>query len=183
MYALMVVDMQNDFVKRLTPETVHALAERINRLFKFFSSRGLPIYIVLTEHKPDGSDALQKARDEGDIPAIRGTPGAQLVSALAVPSMVHFLSKTKYSAFFQTEADQLFSNFSGTLVIAGVNTHACIRASAVDACQRDFAVVIPTDCVASYDEQYHNESLRYLSSRIGRIMSSDELMREIGAEH
>ena len=137
MYALMIVDMQNDFVKKLPPELVHALAERTNRLIEVFSALALPIYVVITEHKPDGSDALQKARDERDIPAVKGSAGAQLVEGLTIPSSASFLSKTKYSAFFGTDADQLLQDFSGTLVIAGVNTHACVRASAVDACQRD----------------------------------------------
>jgi len=181
MYALMIVDMQNDFVKKLSPELVHALAERTNRLIEVFSARAFPIYVVITEHKPDGSDALQKARDERDIPAIKGSAGAQLVEGLTIPSSARFLSKTKYSAFFGTDADQLLQNFFGTLVIAGVNTHACVRASAVDACQRDLAVVIPADCVASYDDQYHQESLRYLGARVGRVLSSDALIREIEA--
>jgi nicotinamidase-related amidase len=41
------------------------------------------------------------------------------------------------------------------LIAAGINTHACICATAIDAYQRDFPVIVASDCIDSYDRQHH----------------------------
>lgn len=179
MYALLVVDMQNDFVKRLPRDSVKGIADRINELFTFFSKRNLPIFFVITEHAADGSDALRKAREENCIPAVKNTPGAEVCELLTVPNTATIVKKNKYSAFFETQLADLLNGFSGTLVIAGVNTHACVRATAVDASQRNLAVIIALDGVGSYDAEYHRDSLRYLASRIGEVLPSAEIVRVI----
>ena len=50
----------------------------------------------------------------------------------------HRLSKKRYSAFFKTGLDQTLDLLKPVvLVLAGVNTHACVRMTAIDAYQRD----------------------------------------------
>jgi len=183
MYALIVIDMQNDFVARIPIAAANILAANINALFYCFRARKLPIYVVVTEHEPDGGNALRKAREEKIIPAVRDTPGARLFDKLTVPAEAARVVKAKYSAFFDTALSGLMGDFSGFAVIAGVNTHACIRATAVDASQRDMGVIIPSDAVASYDEAYHRDSLRYLGARIGRVAPTAEIIRSVCEEH
>jgi isochorismate hydrolase len=168
--------MQNDFVSRLRRDILLDVAVNINTLSCLFERNRLPIYMVVTEHKPDGSDALLRAREENDIPARSGTEGARVVDPLYVPSSASVIRKTKYSAFFGTPLSDLLGAFKGTVVIVGVNTHACVRATAIDACQRDIPVIIPADAVASYDQVYHDESLRYLGSRIGTVVETAHLV-------
>lgn len=178
---LLIVDMQNDFVQRLEQRTVYAVTANINALARCFERNGLPIYMIVTEHAPDGSDALLRAREENFIPAKRGTPGALPVSGLELPKGAHVIKKTKYSGFFGTSLPERLADYSGTVVVTGVNTHACVRATAVDACQRDVQVIVPSDAVASYDAEYHRESLRYLGSRIGRVMTTMEAISVVEA--
>ncbi len=58
--------------------------------------------------------------------------------------------KKRYSAVFGTDLDARISEFRpDVLVIAGVNTHACVRMTAIDAYQRDYDVIVAAECVAS----------------------------------
>jgi isochorismate hydrolase len=84
--------------------------------------------------------------------------------------------KNRYSAFFGTQLAQLLESVRCShLIIAGVNTHACVRATAVDAFQLDYNVILATDSIASYDDEYHRESIRYLAQAIGRPMNNGEI--------
>jgi maleamate amidohydrolase len=110
---------------------------------------------------------------------IRGTAGAELGHGLEPRSGEHTLVKTRYSAFFRTGLDSLLSVLRPTaLILAGVNTHACIRTTAIDAYQRDLVVLIAGDCVGSWDLEHHDVSLRYLDGRIGRVMTAAEIAAE-----
>ncbi len=62
-----------------------------------------------------------------------------------------------------------------TLILAGINTHACIRAAAIDAYQRDWHVIVATDCVDSYDRTHHEISLQYMHGKIAAVMSNDDI--------
>lgn len=66
-----------------------------------------------------------------------------------------------------------------TIILAGVNTHACIRTTAIDAYQRDWKVILAADCVDSYDREHHQISLRYMQDKIARVMSNKEIREEL----
>jgi isochorismate hydrolase len=59
--------------------------------------------------------------------------------------------------------------------VAGVNTHACVRMTAIDAYQRDLDVIIPKEAVGSYDRIHGDMSLRYMDGKIASIVSIAEL--------
>ena len=84
--------------------------------------------------------------------------------------------KKRYSAFFATDLDTRLSNIRpDVLVIAGVNTHACVRMTAIDAYQRDYDVIV-RECVASSDPEHHDVTLRYLDGNITRVLPTAEIL-------
>jgi isochorismate hydrolase len=64
------------------------------------------------------------------------------------------------------------------LVLAGVNTHACIRTAAVDAFQRDYEVILADEGINSYDVGFHEDSKRYIEGRVGTFMSNAEILQK-----
>jgi isochorismate hydrolase len=89
--------------------------------------------------------------------------------------------KSRYSAFFRTSLDALLEALRpGALILAGVNTHACIRTTAIDAFQRDLAMVIARECVGSSDREHQDVSLRYLDGRIARVLTLGQIAAELG---
>jgi nicotinamidase-related amidase len=55
------------------------------------------------------------------------------------------------------------------VVVAGINTHACVRTTVIDAYRRDDAVVLATECIASYDKAHHAITKRDLEGAIARL--------------
>jgi len=65
--------------------------------------------------------------------------------------------------------------------MGGVNSHACVRTSAIDAFQLDYRVVLASDSISSYDDEYHRESMRYLEQSIGKVMTNDQIIEYLGS--
>jgi isochorismate hydrolase len=99
-----------------------------------------------------------------------------IVSGLAVSPLDTILVKKRYSAFFGTNLEETLDRLqSDVVILAGINTHACIRTTAIDAYQRDWRVVLASDCVDSYDREHHDISLRYMKDKIADVMSNQEI--------
>ncbi len=175
--ALLVVDLVNDYFRDgplLSQRS--ALVTSVNELTRLFRRLALPVIWIRQEFSDDLSDAFPEMRRKGFRVTIAGTEGAGLLSDLKRVQEDHELIKKRYSAFFQTQLDDLLSRLhANPLVLAGVNTHACIRATAIDASQRDLDVIIAKDCVRSYDEEHHRITLRYLDGKVARVMSNVEI--------
>lgn len=176
-FAALIIDMQEDFFvhERLVQRRA-ALVQRTNELAGICRENGVPLIWVKQEFSPDLSDAMPEARKKGIRTVIAGTPGATLLSQLDYRSLDHLIIKKRYSAFFGTTLDQLLMQSGVThLIIAGINTHACVRIAVIDAYQRDLEVILAQECIESYDAEHHEISWRYMHGKLGMGLSNDEI--------
>jgi nicotinamidase-related amidase len=174
--ALIVVDMLNDFLQAWPPESKQRLVQSTNSLVGMMRRHDLPVIWVRQEFQPDLRDAFPEMRKTGIRITIRGTPGCQIVAELNVGPSDTVVVKKRYSAFFGTTLDQVLADLKPDgLILAGINTHACIRATAIDAYQRDWEVIVAADCVDSFDREHHEISLRYLNGKIAAVMNNEEI--------
>jgi nicotinamidase-related amidase len=174
--ALIVVDMLNDFLAPWPQASKQRLIASTNSLIAMMRRHHRPIIWVRQEFQPDLSDAFPEMRAKNIRITIQGTPGCQVISDLAVDASDVVVVKKRYSAFFGTSLDQVLAGLDPDgLILAGINTHACIRVTAIDAYQRDWDVIVASDCVDSYDREHHDISLRYMNGKIAAVMSNDEI--------
>jgi len=61
------------------------------------------------------------------------------------------------------------------LVMSEINTHACIRTTAIDAFQLGYDVILPKECVDSYDEEHCTISLNYMDNRIATVINGSNI--------
>jgi nicotinamidase-related amidase len=152
------------------------LARAANDLARMARDISAPLIWVRQEFEPDLGDAFLSMQQTGRRVTIRGTQGCQLLAELDRRPHDYEVVKKRYSAFFGTGLAELLASLGCThTVICGVNTHACVRTTAIDAYQRDFQVLLPQEAISSYDEEYHRESMRYLARSIGTVLSTAEL--------
>lgn len=176
---LIVVDMLNDFFERSPVLAMNRsrLVSSTNLLVRAFRCAGLPVFWVRQEFAPDLNDAFLEMRANKVSITIAGTTGCELLPELERLPGDSVIVKKRYSAFFGTNLDARLSEIRpGVLVIAGVNTHACVRMTAIDAYQRDHEVIVAADCVASNDPEHHDVTLRYLDGKIGRVLSTTDIL-------
>jgi nicotinamidase-related amidase len=173
---LIVIDMLNDFLDRWEAAARQDLTESINELIDVMHGAKRPIIRVRQEFEPDLRDAFPEMRATGIRITIRGTSGCQIVPELVTDSSDVIIVKKRYSAFHGTNLDELLTRLQpDALILAGINTHACIRTAAIDAYQRDWPVVVALDCVDSYDKEHHEISLKYMAGRIASIMTNEQI--------
>ncbi len=173
----LIIDMQVDFFahKRLS-DGRGGLVVNVNALAAATREAETPLVWVKQEFSPDLSDASLEVKRSKISVVISGTSGAQILPELDVRSSDNIIIKKRYSAFFGTDLDDLLRSFHcDTLIVAGVNTHACIRTTVVDAYQRDYDVILARECIESHDGEHHEVSSRYMDGKLGRGMDNREI--------
>jgi len=181
---LIIIDMLNDFFRQHThlarqrPRLVGA----INMLADAFRYHNQPVLWVRQEFAPDLHDAFLEMRKHNLHVTIAGTDGCEILPELDHRSTDKTIVKKRYSAFFRTDLETTLANVRpDLLVMAGINTHACVRTTVIDAYQRDYEVVVATECIASYDEAHHDMTMRYLDGTIARLLPNREIIELLGS--
>jgi nicotinamidase-related amidase len=155
-YALVVVDMQNDFVLPGSPACVagaYDTVPAIKRLLEFFRSRKLPVFHVVREYRADGSD-IEMNRLDGFLRKQRylvpGTKGCEIVEPLKPEEGEYRLVKNRYSCFMNTELDFMLRRIGAThLVVCGTQYPNCIRATIFDAVCHGYPVINIIDATSA----------------------------------
>ncbi|MEX6505476.1 cysteine hydrolase family protein [Jiella sp. M17.18] len=174
---LLVIDLLNEYLDRWEPDAVDRLISAANRLVAAFHACDLPVIFVRQEFRPDLADAFLEMRDKAIHATIAGTRGAAFHPALDRRSAAMEIVKKRYSAFFGTDLDRRLERLGiEELTIAGINTHACIRMTAIDAYQRDYRVVLASEAIGSYDERHARVTLDYLDGKIARLARLDDIL-------
>jgi nicotinamidase-related amidase len=181
---LVVIDMLNDFFDRseLLASQRGRLVTATNQLARGVRATGSPVFWVRQEFAPDLSDAFPEMRRRKLSITIAGTPGCQILSELERAPEDVTIVKKRYSAFFGTDLEERLSQLRPELLlISGVNTHACVRTTVIDAYQRDYETIVAAECVASYDPEHHEVTARYLNDKVAPFMSSASILALLGA--
>ena len=88
------------------------------------------------------------------------------------------LRKKKYSAFFGTRLDSILkSKKIKTLIMTGVATNVCVDTTVRDGFMRNYYIVLPEDCVASYSKTLHKAALENMNTNFAYVTDSKELLR------
>lgn len=148
--ALVVVDMQNDFVKQggslLVPDA-EATVPAIMRLLEL--ARASRMHIVY------GQDTHQQGDPEWTIwpeHCREGTWGWEIVAELAPQVNDTVLRKLRYDAFYGTPLDHLLRRWGvDTVVVCGTLANMGVHYTAASAALRWYAVVIPRDAVSALE--------------------------------
>ncbi|TNC40520.1 isochorismatase family protein [Mumia zhuanghuii] len=128
----------------------------------------------------DGGVFLRK------LPALEGFAGggplAEIMEVVAPVDGEPVVVKQYASAFFGTSlASTLMSLGVDTLVVAGVSTSGCVRATAVDALQHGLVPVVVRDAVADRASGPHEANLYDLQAKYAQVVSEDEALTYLGS--
>ena len=172
--ALLVVDMENDFVAPGAPFETPAgrtMLPQLTRALAFCRAHGIAVIFTTHAHRRDGSDMGLYAHDPriaAGAALADGSHGVAIYPEVAPRADEIVISKHRYSAFYGTDLDIILRGRGATtVVIAGVTTENCCHATARDAFYRDYQVVVLADATGTFD---------YPDVGYGRL-SADEIQR------
>jgi nicotinamidase-related amidase len=192
--ALVVVDVQRDFGDPaclgsygLSGSALAALDLAVTRIgFLVDAARSLGVPVVWVELGSDPASPWKSSNwlRSGDYdapmspsePCLVGTPGADWYRMVPAPGELRVV-KRGYSGFLGTELDaRLRAAGYGWLTIAGLTSECCVHATAQDAMQLDWPVVIPRDATAAYEIAVHNAALAQLELNVALLSDADEVV-------
>ena len=179
--ALLVIDLLQEFFEEgLLAEHRQKLITSVNELVDVAHERDVPVIWVRQEYKADLSDAPLYNRKHNKPTTIEDTEGCQLLPELHHGESDHEIVKKRYSAFFNTDLENLLKRLKvETLIITGVNTMTCVRTTSIDAYQRDYEIILALDGVDAYDVEQHENSIKYLQYSVARGMHNDEIIEQM----
>ena len=174
--ALVVVDMQNDFVREggglLVPDA-EATIPAIRMLLELARANGVRVVYSQDTHR-DGDPEWRIWPEH----AREGSWGWEIVDELAPAPDDVVLRKPRYDAFHGTPLDHLLRLWGvDTLVMCGTVANICVHYTAASAALRWYEVVIPRDAISALDPFDLESSLRQTALVLdGRITTAAALI-------
>ncbi len=189
--ALVVVDMQNGFMRADVANAYCAMAEhvvpKVNQLAGALRQAGGSIYWIQntfdanceTEWSIMQEMATPMARAKRAAAMSEGTVGNQLWPALDVQPADEVVRKYRYSAFIQGSSDlpqRLRARGLDTVLITGTVTNVCCESSARDAMMLNFRTIMVSDGCAAVTDAEHAASLIAFYLQFGDVLTTDEVI-------
>ena len=196
--ALIIVDMQNDFVH---PEGVFAHVAReapgagidmpflmgtiphVKRLAEAFRTAGRPVVYIAIMVKPDYSDAqfpywrLGLHPDASHKGIVEGTWGAQIVDELQPRPGEHLVIKKGFGGFANTPLDTILRNMGvTTCVVAGVTTCVCVSTTVRGGVEHNYRMILVKDAVAEINRHTHEAELQTMARLFADVQTTDEVV-------
>ncbi len=183
--ALVVIDLQYGIVRRNpAPHTGPEVIARAASLARALRAAGGTVVWVRVTPSPDGEDALQPPSDAGGVtPIDRPADWAELVSELDRQPQDLVITKRQWGAFYGTELDlQLRRRGVQTIILCGISTNIGVESTARDAYERGYYQVFAEDATSARSAEEHAFVMATTFPRIGRVRSTEQVLRALGGD-
>jgi len=168
---VLVIDMTRGFFEKGYPlycgDRARRIIPNVQRLLEQELARGSKILFLNDHHDPDDLEFKMFPPH-----CIAGTPETEVIPELdEYPGEI--IPKKRFSAFYGTSLEErLLQLKPDKIIITGVCTDICVCHTAGGARDRDYEVEVPTDCVASFDEEAHRFALGHMEKVLGAKLTS-----------
>jgi len=171
--ALVVVDMCRGFIDPSSPlgfECEEVIKANI-KLVQKFRAQKLPVIFTTTIYRDISDASVFRSK----IPALNilepESDAVSFIDALAPLSNEMIIEKKFPSAFFDTNLAAYLQNLNiDSVIISGVTTSGCVRATALDAMQNNFLTTVAEDCVGDRDQDAHHANLFDLKKKYADVL-------------
>ena len=165
--AVLVIDMVRGFLEpghNLYCPDYRALIPNIQALLARETAAGSAILFVSDHHDPDDLEF-----QVFPVHCVKGTAEPEVIPELAgYLTGDNLIPKNRYSGFFNTDLSRRLERLRpDQVIVCGVCTDICVLYTTADARNRDYAVAVPADCVATFDPAAHAWALGHLQNILG----------------
>ena len=162
--AIIVVDMTYGFVDDAYPLGCSKMGwpavKAIRTLLDKGRSKGLPVFFTRGEHSSRPAERGKWKHVDKLESSAPDPKEHEIVKEFGLRKEEVVITKIFPSAFFGTSlASMLIFNSVDTVIVTGMVTSGCVRASVVDAFSYNFIVVVPEECVGDRGLVSHKVSL------------------------
>ncbi|WP_308910268.1 isochorismatase family protein [Pseudokordiimonas caeni] len=181
--ALLIIDVCAAYLDPEAPlyAGIEAECASIETLLQAFRAKRLPVVHTRVEFLPGGADGGHFYRKVPALKAFdRGSPLAEPPTALAPAKGEVVVTKQYASAYFGTSlASTLTALGVDSVVITGVSTSGCVRASCLDTLQHGFIPLVVEDACGDRDRRVHDANIFDMGAKYADIVSTADVLRHL----
>ena len=171
---LLIGDMQNDFVTEggtLVVPGAEETVPTIRKLLDLARDSGMKVVFVQDTHNegdPEWGIWGEHCRE--------GSWGWQVVDGLAPNEDEVTIRKPRYDAFYGTGLEHWLRLWNvDTLIVCGTVANICVHYTASSAAMRWFNVIVPRDCISSFNDFDMEASLSQTATLLGEVTESENI--------
>ncbi len=188
--ALLVIDMQDEFVKPhwspdWVPEATRQV-QRIKKLIDFCRSRNLPVIFTVYSKthnyldRPLTGKFMPGRYSDLDIDSSQFYLEGRVWHELEPRMDEIVIQKSSYGAFYDTPLETILKNMQrDTVIICGTLTNYCCGATARQAYERSFKVVFGSDVTATDDPDMQEPELKVLRKGFAKVLTADQIIKAL----
>ncbi|HKQ64918.1 MAG TPA: isochorismatase family cysteine hydrolase [Methylomirabilota bacterium] len=188
--ALLVIDMQRDFIERggfgevLGNDVTRlaAIVPTVKELLAWARAHAIRVVHTREGHRPDLADCPPAKRARGRLTLgigdkgpmgrilVDGEPGNDIVPALAPTPGETVIVKPGKGAFYATKLDEMLRAQRIThLILAGVTTEVCVQTTMREANDRGYECLLVDDATESYFPEFKQATLAMIHAQGGIV--------------
>ena len=190
--ALLIVDLQNDFVREgagmEVPDTRDTI-EANQKLIAFARANDIPVIFTRFMAGPKRTLLWNWSPQIESVNAcVRGFKRyypdvdkeldcTDVIDELYPHEGDYIVEKYGYSSFRNTNLlDVLYSIDRDTIIVTGTVTQICVEDTVHEAFHNRINVIVASDAVSSFDKELHDATLKNISMKYGAVMDSDSII-------
>ncbi|MCE0764217.1 cysteine hydrolase [Pseudonocardia kujensis] len=196
--ALLVIDMQNDFVEEGAPLEFpegRRILPTLQKVLDAARTAGMPVIYPAHVHRRGGADMgihrdLYPPVGAGQA-LVDGERGVEIYLEVAPRDGELVIKKHRYNSFYATDLEIVLRGLGvDTVVLTGMTTECCVLGTARGALECGFRSVVLADATASCDypdlglgpmpaDEMHTAALRIMSLTSSRVTDADTVLAEL----
>lgn len=178
--ALLVIDMQNDFIEDSAVLEVKGIRENLESFKSFIDtcrSKGMSVVYTKHEYSPEENPIEAELFPEmNDIGLRRGSDGFEINKIIAPHNGDMVIEKKRYDAFYGSSLEEMLRARGITdVIISGTMGNVCCDSTARGAMYRDFHVWFLSDLTFTSDPMVHEYTLKTMATHFGQVVDSENI--------
>lgn len=176
---IVVVDFTYGFTDTAYPTAADMSAEvaATRRLTDLARSKRMPVIYTVIAFDEGEVRVLPWLKKATGMAALRtGSRLVEVDAGTGIQPTDPVVIKKGASGFFGTSLAAMLTGAGvDTLIVTGATTSGCVRATAVDAVQSGFNVLVPADCCADRAQPPHDAALYDINQKYGDVTTADDI--------
>lgn len=180
--ALLLIDMINGFTDAASPlgSETDAVVSACQALQGAFRQRSLPVCFTTVAYSNSSQATVFRSRLPALDILVKDSDAVRIDKRLAPEDGEPVFAKLYASGFFGTQlASWLTEQRVDSLVVVGLTTSGCVRASVIDALQHDYVVWVPREAVGDRNTQAHDANLHDMHAKYAEVVSLSDVVQAV----
>ena len=180
--AIVVVDVVKGFTSSQCPlgSDCPDVVQANRELLDAFREKQLPVFFTTVVYHDENQAKVFRHRLPALNVLIPESDWVKVDPALAMRSDEVLIEKRWASGFFGTDLNQqLAQRKVDSLVVTGLTTSGCVRATVLDGMQNEFPVVVPEEAVGDRNIDAHKANLHDMNAKYADVVSVGDVINHL----